>query len=377
MTPERLLVNFFYAQPVGHAIEALRYWLGYHVADPELEIAVALNAATPVELAGWCPFVSEAYAIEHPFVEPCAASASRLAALPREWDWIVEDNRRHHELQRSLFPGFAGYYEATDRWLVAAGARGVAGSEPPAYVPHQRLRLALPDGARARAAELVADGAIAVMPAGSSARELYPSAQSWLEILDALPPAPVVLVGRSARDERTSTSFGADELRALLAHRARPLDAFDMPLAEQLAIVERCGLFVSPHTGFGMAAAAVGTPWLAISGGRWFEWFFNGVPFRSIIPDIERYLAFTQFEEPAVVAGRTPSMSGERIREDLPRIAAAAAELLAGEVDYETALRDYFPALAAAVGDPRGDLLLRRHPRALPRGTMTRWPRTR
>ena len=43
-----------------------------------------------------------------------------------------------------------------------------------------------------------------------------------------------------------------------------------------------------------MAALAVGTPWLAISGGRWFEYFFNRVPFRSIIPDTERYPCFTQ-----------------------------------------------------------------------------------
>ena len=48
---ERLLVNFFYAHPVGHAIEALHYANGHHAADPALEIAVALNPATPVELA--------------------------------------------------------------------------------------------------------------------------------------------------------------------------------------------------------------------------------------------------------------------------------------------------------------------------------------
>jgi hypothetical protein len=31
---ERLLVNFFYAHPVGHAIEALHYANGHHAADP-------------------------------------------------------------------------------------------------------------------------------------------------------------------------------------------------------------------------------------------------------------------------------------------------------------------------------------------------------
>ena len=46
-------------------------------------------------------------------------------------------------------------------------------------------------------------------------------------------------------------------------------------------------------------------------------------------------------------------MTDARIHQDLSRIAAAASELLAGTLEYETALRDYFPALAAAVGDPR------------------------
>jgi hypothetical protein len=32
MTRERLLVNFFYAQPVGHAVEALHYCLGWEPA---------------------------------------------------------------------------------------------------------------------------------------------------------------------------------------------------------------------------------------------------------------------------------------------------------------------------------------------------------
>jgi len=82
---ERLLVNFFYAHPVGHAIEALHYANGHHAADPGLEVAVALNAATPVELAGYVPSVSAAYAIRHPFLEPCPDSAPALAAVPRDW----------------------------------------------------------------------------------------------------------------------------------------------------------------------------------------------------------------------------------------------------------------------------------------------------
>jgi hypothetical protein len=86
ITSERLLVNFFYTPPVGHAVEALHYCLDHHLADPTREISVALNAATAVELAGFCPFVANTYAIEHPLFEPCVDPAARQAAIPRRWD---------------------------------------------------------------------------------------------------------------------------------------------------------------------------------------------------------------------------------------------------------------------------------------------------
>jgi hypothetical protein len=196
-----------------------------------------------------------------------------------------------------------------------------------------------------------------VLPAGSSERALYPSTASWRLVLDALteqlPGVRFALVGKLGRDQRTSTSLLEAEARELLSHDSAPVDCFDIGLAEQLAVVEACDLFVSPHTGFGMAVLAVGTPWLTISGGRWFEFYFNHVPFRSILPDVERYPAFSQFSPAAVIddgdeGPRTPSMSRDRIRRDLDAIVAAATELIAGTLTYEQALTDYFAALLAA-----------------------------
>jgi hypothetical protein len=155
MTRERVLVDFFYAQPVGHAVEAL---------------------------------------------------------------------------------------QASDRYLVARRGRSVIGATPPGYVPRCRLRL----------------------------------------------------------DRRRSTALRPAELRELLSHHSAPVDCFDIDLVEQLAIVESCNVFLSPHTGFSLAALAVGTPWLTISGGPWFECYFNHVPFRSILPDVERYPAFSQFRAPDI-----------------------------------------------------------------------------
>ncbi len=364
---ERLLVNFFYAHPVGHAVEALHYCLGHHLADPRREVSVALNAATAVELAGFCPFVSETYAIEHPLLEPCLDSAARQAGIPRRWDWVLDDFRRAQEIQLAMFPGLRDYYQTSDQLLTAARGRTYVASRLPGYVPHQHLRLDLPESARAAATRRLSNGLersgagrIALMPAGSGERSLYPSAGSWLMILDALedafPGVEIALIGKLRRDTRTTTSLAPGELAALLAHRSRPLDCLDIGLAEQLAVVEACDLFLGPHTGFGMAALAVGTPWLTLSGARWFEYFFNRVPFRSIIPDCERYPSFTQFDPGVVVdddgdGPRTPSMTAARVRDDLDRIVVAARELLDGSLTYEQSLRDYFPALVAAHGE--------------------------
>jgi len=360
---ERLLVNFFYAHPVGHAVEALHYCLGHQLADPTREVSVVLNAASTVELAGFCPFVSRAYAVAHPLLEPCPDSAARQAGIPQQWDWVLDDFRRGQDIQLSMFPGLRDYYAASDRLLTATRGRTYVSSPAPGYVPHQQLRLELPEPVRAAAARRFAEpagtGRIALMPSGSGERSLYPSARSWLAILDALADAfggvEIALIGKLRRDGRTTSSFVRGELDALLAHRSGPLDCFDAALIEQLAVVEACDLFLAPHTGFGMAALAVGTPWLALSGGRWFEYFFNRVPFRSIIPDPERYPSFTQFAPAAVVddAGdgpRTPSMTAARIHEDLDRIVGAARELIDGSLTYERSLRDYFRALLDAHG---------------------------
>ena len=359
---ERLLVNWFYAHPVGHAIEALHYCLGHHLADPTREVSLVLNAATAVELARLCPFVSNTYAVEHPLLETCPDSSARQAGIPRRWDWILDDFRRAQDVQFAMFPGLRDYYLTSDRLLTATRARTFVCSPLPGYVPHQQLRLELPEPARAAAAaRFAAPGArrIALMPAGSGERSMYPSTRSWLVILGALADAfggiEIVLIGKRHRDMRTTTSISAGDLDELLAHRSRPLDCFDVELEQQLAVVEASGLFLSPHTGFGMAALAVGTPWLTLSGGRWFEYFFNRVPFRSIIPDCERYPSFTQFAPAAVVddAGdglRTPSMTAARVHDDVPLIVAAARELLDGSLTYEQALRDYFSDLLDAHG---------------------------
>lgn len=215
------------------------------------------------------------------------------------------------------------------------------GCPPPDYTPHQQLLLDLPAGHRRNARRLLADAMprIAVLPAGSGARWLYPSASSWESILSALtrryPDAMVSLIGKLGTDGRTRTTMTAGEVERIRRACPRAINCFDIGLGRQLAIVEASDLFLSPHSGFGMAALAVGTPWLTISGGRWPEYFFNGSPFYSVLPDLDRYPCYTQFA-PAPIedtdedgeGSRTPSMSRARILDDLDELLAAADGLI-------------------------------------------------
>jgi hypothetical protein len=359
--PKRLLVNYWYAPPVGHAIEGLRYALGYHVANRELRVSLLLNAATPVELARCCPFLDDVYAV--PFVDftrvvgdPRAA----LAEVPREWDYVV-DNFRVGEPSLERFRGFSAFFDAAHEHFEPRHDFGVTGAEPPAYARDQQLRLELPEVNRdAARREIGGRPAISVILAGHSGpRSSYPSIASWELILGELstrhPNAAVLLIGKlGVTRERSTSTITRAEVQRLLAACPAAIDCFDRPLLDQLALVEASDLFLSPHTGFAFAALAVGTPWLALSGGPWHEYFFNGVPFYSVVPDTKRYPAFNwdaDTEPTDDVDGegpRAPSMSLARIRADLPELLEAADRLIAQRLSYVDALATYFPRLLEA-----------------------------
>ena len=358
-----LLVDHWYSHAVGHVIEALRRCQGYHACDPELRVALVLNRATPSELASCAPFVRDVFAVPYTsFGRPIGSARRALLRVPRDWDHVV-----HHpaatDPAEQRFEGLRRYYQAAGRHFRGRLSVGVAGQSPPDYAPHQRLRLELPERERAAAVrELDGRPSIAVMPAGSGARRLYPSTASWLTILDELahrfPDAAFTLVGRlDDAGGRTSSGITRGEVERLLASRPHSVDAFDRPILAQLAAVEASSVFVSPHTGFGFAAVAVGTPWLTLSGGDWHEYFFNGVPFHSVLPTGVDGPVFARGGPLPLVESdedgegpRSATMSVGRIAADLDEIGDAAVALAEGRIAYEDALAAYFPRLVEAYG---------------------------
>lgn len=368
---ETLLVNYWYAHPVGHALEGMRYALGYKTANPAMRVSLLLNGATAVELARCCSFIDSVYAVPFTrFMEIDGDPREALAGVPQGWDWVVE-NHRVRESSHDSFSGFRAFFDAAHAHFQPRQGLGIAGAEPPAYTPHQQLRLEPPRDARG-AADATTGGrqAISVILAGSSPdRHLYPSSASWELILGALsehhPEAVVLLIGKTTNDGRTTTRVHRAEVERLLRSVPAAINCFDRPLLEQVALIEASDLLVSPHTGFAFVASAVGTPWLALSGGNWHEYFFNGEPVYSLLPDPERYPSFAWaglgdgplqvIEDDEDGEGpRTPSMSIARIREDLPELLHAADLLIEKGLSYEEALAAYFPRLLAAYNGDRG-----------------------
>jgi hypothetical protein len=360
------LVDHWYSHAVGHVIEALRRCQGYHACDPTLRLSLVLNSASPLELVRCAPFVAEAFPVRYTSFGRREGSPRRaLRGIPRDWDYVL-----HHPAAsdpgHAHFEGLRRYFEASARHFRARIAVGIAGQPPPAYAPHQQLRLVLPDEERARSrSELGSGTSIAVMPAGSGARHLYPSVASWTLVLDELerrfPDVAFTFVGRlRSGGGRTVSGITRGEVDRLVASRRHAIDAFDRPILDQLASVEASSLFVSPHTGFGHAAVAVGTPWLALSGGDWHEAFFNGVPFYSVLPKDREHPAFVRGDTMPLVEAdedgegpRARVMSARRVREDLDELSAAAVMLVEGTLSYEDALAGYFPRLLDAFGGDR------------------------
>jgi hypothetical protein len=150
---------------------------GHRRADPSREVSVLLSARTPVELAELCPWVTRAYAVDHPMLVARSDSLARLAHAPREC-------RLRRGVGCVVTPRIRRSVSGGPSWSTLDPApRGrKVGYDPAPW------RLELPAQAQKAAARALAGigPTIALLPAGSSAPERYPSGEGWTLVLDGL-----------------------------------------------------------------------------------------------------------------------------------------------------------------------------------------------
>lgn len=345
-----LLVNYVYWQPVGHAIEALRYSLGYHLANPDAEVSVVLNKHTAVALASLCSWIKNTYTVDIPD-EEIKVTSELYSQIPRVWDYVVSDHRSH---STEYCPGaFYEYYQHANKYFDVRIARGYCGDDNVPYSPASHLKLNLPTENLAYAEQQVIDTPIkiALMLAGNKDPEFFPSLESWQKIIDALyekysDRLSIYLVGKLSREHKeTLSGVERSTVDELLKRSPRSVDCFDIGLLNQLAVISKCNLFISPHTGFAFAVESIGIPWLTISGGTWAEYYFNYTPFYSVLPDPSKYPCYNEKEDYIIKdtdgENRAKSMSNPRIEDDLDKIVRGAEILINKEWNFDQCIRDH------------------------------------
>lgn len=106
---ERLLVDWVYAPPVGHAIGGLKIASDWVRVNPDLDVSLLLNSRSAPELAGCVPGIARVDPIDlGEFAAPAGPRPS-LEAVPRDWDYLFTDPRHDHAMPAEcLERGLAG-----------------------------------------------------------------------------------------------------------------------------------------------------------------------------------------------------------------------------------------------------------------------------
>lgn len=352
-----LLVNWVHCKPVGHVVEGLKLAKGYGVANRNLEVHMMLNADAPVELTQACPWIAATYAIDAADVARRGGRAACLRGVPREWDYIARDERAerrpdtHHRWLRDFHAwGIANlrgrlWHGCSDERFLPESERG----SRPRYRLDPKIDLRLPKQATAWSRRFAGPAPVfTLLPCGSAPAPAYPSLRSWARLIGtpsrSFPDARIVLTGSSgAGDERTtSAAFPRSALDPLFSEHPRLEDAYDVGLWRQIALLRRSSALIAPHTGFAFLAPCVGTPWLALSGGLWPEFFFNQTPFVSVLPECKRYPCHGQTKKQCLTRfqkGRPVICMDDRRQQERHReVVAGLRRLLDPGFDYAKAV---------------------------------------
>lgn len=353
-----LLINYIYYNPVGHLVEALKFSRGLYEANPDLEIHVALNRYSPTELTAACPWIAKTYPIDiYEFLEK-GSDAVSLKGIPRSWDYVMTNSLVRSDIAKAAKLGrdeeaMGNYLGIVENLFEASLGKGVFFPKikfPDGlnYSRDARVELNLPQSAIDFAKRLEHDGPkICILLGGSGTYRYYPAIRTWIKVIRALnsafPELKIYLAGvRHTPNGYTRTAGYTVSNTKNLLHKFRNMDdCYDIGLWNQLAIVKQSDIFLSPHSGFGFLAPCVGTPWLAISGGDWPEYFFNHVPFYSVLPDNPEYPRCGDLATslPRHRAGRMTDMDPKNLDRKIPEIIEAAKLLMDENVTYEEALR--------------------------------------
>ncbi len=287
---KKLLINWVYHPPVGHAVEALKLAKGYSLANKKIDVYLLLNSDTPIELADACPWIKKTYAVSTAEVFKDGENAKCLKKIPKKWDYINNDNRAGLLVNANDREQLVKTQEVVQKIFVAKDSDSLP------FVRNAKTILPVSVKAKAFVKKFKHRGpAVTIMLGGAKGLRQSPSIEMWLKICMALeraiPNLKIYFTGvtRSDHNRTFTKDFTLDDVDYLVKNLKNAESAYNIGLMNQVALIKKCDVFLSPHTGFAFLASVVDTPWLEIATCRWPMYFLNDVPFYSILPKCDSY----------------------------------------------------------------------------------------
>lgn len=341
---KKLLINWVYHPPVGHAVEALKLTKGYSLANKNIDVYLLLNVDTPTELAAVCPWIKKTYAVSTAEVFRDGEKAKCLQKIPKNWAYVNNDNRAGRLVNANDREQLVKTQEVIQKLFVAKESCNLP------FVHNAKTILPIPAKAKTFAKKFKHRGpAITIMLEGAKGLRQSPTIEMWLKICLALergiPNLKIYFTGitKSDKNKTFTKDFTLDDVDYLVKHLKNAESAYNIGLWNQIALIQKSDVFLSPHTGFAFLASVVDTPWLEIATCRWPLYFLNDVPFYSVLPKCESYPSLddrTKECDRLLREGkRVACVADDLVEEKIPEIVKGVKLLLDENFTYDKAVK--------------------------------------
>lgn len=354
---KKLLINYVYYSPVGHLVEAIKHARGYYEMDKSLKISLLVKSESPVELAVACDWIENVYPVSVSEIATSGENASFLQFIPKDWDYVLVDPRTKIlksgydddsliEAQKVLQKVFIGK-EVNGITPNRSGLEDedVSTQTPLPYKLNAHIDIPIPESAKEVVKKYSHNGpVITILPGGSAGNKQSPSLEVWEKIClgfsDTIPNLKINFIGvtKSEKGRTTTQDITLEDIDVLVSKLPKAENCFNIGLWNQLALIKASDIYCSPHSGFSFLSQVVGTPWLAISGCPWPEYFFNDTKFYSVLPDCSSYPSKGNSESGCgkLLSENKKSvcMQDENLYKKIPEIVSGAKTLLDKNFTY-------------------------------------------